>query len=178
VTAILGIDPGLSGAFVIYTEGDHYAAVTVFDTPTIEVRVGKATKRQLDVHQLGNWLGSHCDRIRFAVIERVGPMPAQGVTSSFNFGFSTGAIHGALAAYQIQVQLVSPQMWKKQFGLIGQDKDASRQAASRLAPQFAENWPLKKHDGRAEAFLLALYGRKLERVFSLYNSKPDNTAAS
>jgi crossover junction endodeoxyribonuclease RuvC len=88
-------------------------------------------------------------------------MPAQGITSAFNFGFTTGVLHGALAGNQIPMVLVPPSVWKRAYGLIGQDKDASRLAASRLAPAFAQHWPLKKHDGRAEAFLLAHYGSQL-----------------
>lgn len=158
MNAILGIDPGLSGALALF-DGKTLA---IFDTPTTTRTVGKSKKQQIDIYQLGSWLDIHRNRIRFAMIEEVGAMPGQGVTSMFNFGFTTGAIHGALGASAIPLQLVRPNVWKQRFGLIGQDKDASRQAASRLAPAFAHHWPLKKHDGRAEAFLLAFYGSMVE----------------
>jgi crossover junction endodeoxyribonuclease RuvC len=89
-------------------------------------------------------------------------MPGQGVTSSFNFGFTTGVIHGIIAACGIEIRTVSPQVWKRHFRLLGQPKDASRAEASRRLPQFANLWPLMKHDGRAEAALLAIYGATLE----------------
>lgn len=149
---ILGIDPGLSGALARW---DGRVA-EIIDMPTIEVKVGKAFKRQLDLYALAGWL--YTSTIDLCVIEHVGSMPGQGVTSSFNFGFTAGGIQGVVAASQIPVLLVRPQVWKRAYGLIGQDKDASRAAASRLAPHVAHNWPLKKHDGRAEAFLLAAYG--------------------
>jgi hypothetical protein len=38
------------------------------------------------------------------------------------------------------------------------EKDGARARASQLLPQHAGHWPLKKHDGRAEAALIALYG--------------------
>ena len=155
---ILGIDPGLSGALCLY-EHPH---ATIIDIPTIEVKTNNSTKRQVDLYQLGNWLDLHRNQISKAVIEHVGSMPAQGVTSSFNFGFTAGAIQGAVAANQIPVVLVRPNIWKKHFGLIGQTKDASRAAASRIAPQHTHLWPLKKHDGRAEAFLLAVYGSLMD----------------
>ena len=81
-----------------------------------------------------------------------------GATSAFNFGFTTGAIHGILAGLGIPYRTVVPVVWKRYFGLLGQGKDASRAEASRRLPQHAHHWPLKKHDGRAEATLLALYG--------------------
>lgn len=154
MTGFLGIDPGLHGALALY-DGTE---LTLFDVPTITV----SKKQKIDAYQLGNWLDLHRNRIARAVIEQVGAMPKQGVTSSFNFGFTTGCLHGLLAGNQIPMVTVLPMMWKRHFGLIGQDKDASRMAASRLAPQFAHQWPLKKHDGRAEAFLMAYYGSKLQ----------------
>lgn len=155
MTAILGIDPGLSGAAALLAGG---SVLDLIDLPTVERTVNSKTKRQLDLHQLSAWVELHRGRIDFAVVEMVAAMPGQGVTSSFNFGFTTGAIHGILAACGIQIRTVSPQVWKRHFRLLGQPKDASRAEASRRLPKEAHRWPLKKHDGRAEAVLLALYG--------------------
>lgn len=154
---ILGVDPGLSGALALYDES--YALVV--DIPTIKLKSNKSLKRTVDIYQLGNWLDIRRNQISKCVIEDVHAMPKQGVTSSFNFGKTFGTILGAVAANQIPMVLVPPQIWKKAFGLIGQDKDASRMAASRLAPQHAHYWSLAKHDGRAESFLLAVYGSRL-----------------
>lgn len=153
---ILGIDPGLSGAMALYA--DDYALI--IDIPTISVKINNSTKRQIDAYQLGNWLDIRRNQISKAVIESVSAMPQQGVTSTFNFGFTAGVIQGAVAANAIPMVLVRPNVWKRAFGLLGQDKDASRATASRIAPHAAHNWPLKKHDGRAESFLLAVYGSK------------------
>lgn len=153
---ILGVDPGISGALVTW-DG---SSIRLLDVPTIKVKVGKSLKSRIDAYALGNWLDLHRNAIRFAVIEQVGAMPKQGVTSSFNFGFTTGVLHGALAGNAIPMRTVVPGVWKRAFGLIGQPKDASRQAASRLAPQFSHYWARAKDDGRAEAFLLAIYGGK------------------
>ena len=157
-TRILGVDPGLSGALALLG-GDE---LLVFDIPTVERIVNKKKKRQIDAHNLSLWLECNRLKIALAVIEQVGTMPSQGVTSAFNFGFTTGVIHGILAAVGIPMRTVVPQVWKRKFGLLGQDKDASRQEASRRLPKFAHHWPLKKHDGRAEAALLAVYGRTLD----------------
>ena len=58
-----------------------------------------------------------------------------------------------------ELVLVPPQVWKRRFNLTS-DKDASRARASELLPAHAHLWPLKEHDGRAEAALLALYGAR------------------
>ena len=157
-SCILGVDPGLSGAFALYAvEG---GTLQVFDVPTTSRTVNGKVKRRIDPYQLAAWLELQRPLVEFAVIEQVNAMPGQGVTSSFNFGFTTGAIHGIIAACGIEIRTVAPQVWKRKFGLLGQPKDASRALASTKFPQFTHLWPLKKHDGRAEAALLALYGRE------------------
>jgi len=156
-TWILGVDPGLSGAMAMLNAG----AVDVFDIPTTTRTVNKKEKRQIDPYQLAAWLEIQRPLIQFAVIEQVGTMPGQGVTSAFNFGFTTGCIHGIIAACGIEIRTVPPQVWKRKYGLLGQNKDASRGEASRRFPQFTHLWQLKKHDGRAEAALLALYGSEM-----------------
>jgi len=137
-------------------------AVEVFDLPTTSRRVNDKTKRQIDPYQLSSWLEIQRHLVKFAIVEQVSAMPGQGVTSSFNFGFTTGVIHGIIAACGIEIRTVSPQVWKRHFRLLGQPKDASRAEASRRLPSSAYQWPLKKHDGRAEAALLAIYGATLE----------------
>ena len=154
---ILGVDPGLSGAMAMLNKG----AVDVFDIPTTTRTVNKKEKRQIDPYQLSAWLEIQRPLIKFAVVEQVGTMPGQGVTSAFNFGFTTGCIHGIIAACGIEIRTVPPQVWKRKYGLLGQNKDASRGEASRRFPQFTHLWQLKKHDGRAEAALLALYGSEM-----------------
>jgi hypothetical protein len=161
---ILGVDPGLSGALALYGGPND---LQIFDIPTTQREVNGSLKRQIDPYQLGLWLEIHRHLVAFAMIELVSPMPnkfgkGMGVTSAFTFGFTTGVIHGCIADNQIPIRTVMPAVWKRKFGLIGQGKDASRGAASRLLPKHAGQWPLKKHDGRAEAALLAIYGSLIE----------------
>jgi hypothetical protein len=163
-TRILGVDPGLHGALALYGGADD---LRIFDVPTNQRKVGDSLKNVLDPYQVASWLDIHRHLVAFAVIELVAPMPnkfgeGMGVTSAFNFGFVTGALHGLIAACGITIRTVPPVVWKRKFGLIGQGKDASRGAASRILPKQAHQWPLKKHDGRAEAALLAVYGSLLD----------------
>lgn len=154
----LGIDPGLNGALVVYHPDAE--SLTLLDMPTIDVRVGKSLKRKIDLYQLGNWLDINRNSIGRAIIEEVTSSPQMGVASAFTFGFAAGAVQSAVAANAIPMRMVRPQDWKSSFGLLRQDKDASRLVASRLAPHFAHHWPLKKHCDRAEAFLLAYWGSR------------------
>ena len=157
MTYFIGIDPGLSGAIAMYHPADDW--LLVVDMPIHEVRAAGKTARTLDTALLADMLSARGDA-KLAVIEAVHSMPKQGVASSFKFGFVAGAIQQAVACNKIPVHLVTPGQWKRHFNLSS-DKDLSRKRASELLPKHARHWPLKKHDGRAEAALLALYGSKL-----------------
>jgi crossover junction endodeoxyribonuclease RuvC len=146
---VLGIDPGLSGAIALIRDGDY---AEVWDMPTMGR--GSGTKQQINAAEVGKLL-RECPPC-VAYMELVGAMPGQGVSSMFNFGKSAGAVLGALGALQFPVAEVTPVKWKREFGLIGKDKDLARTAAQQLMPTAPLS--LKKHGGRADALLIALYG--------------------
>lgn len=155
---MIGIDPGLDGA-VAHLDQDG-ALMDVVDIPVVEVIRNGKRKREVDFRQLARLLATmrdHFGRGEQAVVELVGPMPKQGVSSVFSFGKTYGGILGILAALDIPVSHVSPPSWKKTLAVRG-GKDASRLRASELMPGEAWLWPLKKHDGRAEAALIGYYG--------------------
>ena len=145
---VIGIDPGVTGAVaLVSTTGE---LVNVFDMPAFKIN----GKSKIDVHQLGAILrDANSDHAR-AVIELVGAMPGQSVTSMFTFGFAAGSVHGAVGALAIPLETVTPQKWKAYFRL-GKDKDEARQLATRKWPHGP--FSRKKDAGRAEAALIALY---------------------
>ena len=150
---ILGIDPGLSGA-IAYIDNDE---LLIWDIPTFEITRNGKNKRQIDLQKLLAILKLW--PVEKAYLESVNAMPGQGVSSMFQMGRGFGQIEMALAACNIPVTYITPQVWKKSLQ-VPKDKDGARQRASQLMQQWAHNWPLKKHDGRAEAALIALYGSK------------------
>lgn len=153
MTRILGVDPGLSGAIAVFDGGD---LVSVYDMPTLDITKGKTKRRELDAANLARTFGLGV--VDHVFVEQVGAMPRQGVSSTFSFGKSYGIIIGILAALQIPMTLVTPQKWKKALQL-GSDKEVSRRRALQLWPQHAELFKLKTHADRAEAALIAEWGR-------------------
>lgn len=148
-----GIDPGNTGAIAIF---EGIRVIAIIDMPTEPKPTGKGFQTHaggLEVI-LGSW------SIKYAFVEKVHAMPGQGVTSMFTFGRGLGVIEGVTAALGIKVFLVPPQTWKKEFGLLGADKDACRIKVINNFPSQKDNFKLKKHIGRADAFLIGLYGRK------------------
>ena len=153
---VIGIDPGLSGGLAFYNP-DH---LVVFPTPVVAVdfiKAGKKRKRnEMVLSDACNHILEFTD-IKFAYIEHVAAMGGQGVTSMFRFGQNFGQWQGILGGLRIATGLVRPQAWKKYHNLIGTDKGASLELARTLFPDNLASFKLKKHDGLAEAALIAKY---------------------
>jgi crossover junction endodeoxyribonuclease RuvC len=153
---IAGLDPGLAGA-LFFLDPSNPANGEAVDLPVHMLLRGAKKKRELDIAGLIGILAVR--RITHAFVEQVGAMPGQGVSSVFAFGKTYGAILGVIAARGIPLTLVPPVRWKRALH-VPRAKDAARARASQLLPQAADQWRLKKHDGRAEAALIALYGAR------------------
>ena len=150
---VLGIDPGLSGAFALFTPTT--GALVVFDMPTFTLSRGGKTKRDPDATELARLVDA-AGPIAHAFVESVGAMPGQGVSSVFAFGLALGI----LAANFIPLTMVAPVKWKRALG-VPAEKDGARARASQLMPAHAGLWSRCKDDGRAEAALIAYYGATL-----------------
>lgn len=159
----LGIDPGLSGAIAVLADGQFERFI---DMPTVRRRTAKGMEVDADaLHRaLRDVRGAHPGAYVMAVLEKVGGHRGQGGAASFNFGQSDGMVRATLACLGISKIEVYPQTWKTYLRLTGQDKDAARQLVLRLHPEVAEHVTLKKHDGRADAFLIARWAEMTEQV--------------
>lgn len=147
---VIGIDPGLSGALGVLSDG---VFVAVEDMPVVTKGSG-SVKSEVDPAGL-IWLlrrYAPAEEPVAVVLERVNAMPGQGVSSTFSLGDSFGCARSAVAAAGFELHYVTPGQWKKHHGLSS-DKDASRALATRLWPGAPLS--LKKHADRAEALLMA-----------------------
>ncbi|MCM7802345.1 crossover junction endodeoxyribonuclease RuvC [Enterobacter kobei] len=150
MTAILGIDPGCSGALVLVTEQGGY--IDHLPMPTIKV----GTKSRVNGAAVAAWLRQY--GITHAYLEQVGAMPGQGTASMFTFGHAAGVAEGILQGLNIPYTLVTPQAWKKSAGLIGSDKDAARSRAIQLYPELRALDAKAKGQAIADALLIARHG--------------------
>ena len=80
-------------------------------------------------------------------------IPKQGIAGIFNYGIGYGKILGVLAALNIPIVDYATS-WKTRAKL-GRDKTLSRKRATQRWPSQADLFKLVKHDGRAEAALMA-----------------------
>jgi crossover junction endodeoxyribonuclease RuvC len=160
----IGIDPGNMGAIAflrVAPEGNK--TVQIFDAPTMKVKGPKKTKTELVDTEMAAIVKANAlpEESKYAIIEKVGTMPEQGIVSAFAFGCGWGMWRGILAALGIPYTLVHPVTWKKaMMADMGKSKDASRLIAARLFPEYHSLFQRVKDDGRAEALLLAEHGRR------------------
>lgn len=155
---ILGIDPGASGALAWFDvlAGD----LLIEDMPTVQVKRGNKLKNELQPNMLSNLLLREWATV--VVLEKVGAMPGQGVSSMFQFGRSVGMIEGAVASRELRLDYVTPQVWQKALG-VRDGKDGSRARAAELFPKYADLFKRKKDSGRADAALIAYwYAQKVK----------------
>ena len=146
-TLFIGIDPGKSGGIAyIDTQND------------ISITEPYSDKELIDLCRAA----SISNQEAICCLEKVGARPGQGVVSMFSFGQSVGYIKGVLESFYIPYQEITPQKWKREFGLTS-EKAASAEVCGKLFPKvslLATSRSKKPHDGMAEALLMAEYARR------------------
>jgi crossover junction endodeoxyribonuclease RuvC len=91
------------------------------------------------------------------LIEESQAMPGQGVRSTWTTGYGYGLWLGVLGALGLAHTRIRPAVWKRRLGLTS-DKEQARLRAQQLFP--SADLRRKRDHGRAEALLLAWYGRQ------------------
>ena len=151
---IIGIDPGISGAICFFLNGE---VIDIIDMPSMAE--GKKNKKQINSQQVFNEISERIKNFSkkeiIVVIEQVSAMPGQGVTSMFNFGQSFGVLKGICSAMQLSMYFVRPAKWKKYYGLIKTEKDASRTKVIEIFPYISSKLSKKKDSNKADAVLIA-----------------------
>jgi hypothetical protein len=156
---VLGIDPGLEGAFVLY-DGKDFGS---FKMPVR--KIGKGTEIVFDeVHALLH-----------AILEANGPVHVfleravsfgMGSTGAFNYGRGFAALEIALQLLEFPVTYVEPHKWTKEMH-AGISKDLKPKAKSlvaieRLFPKLVKALPRNTKgrllEGPVDALLIAGYG--------------------
>ena len=160
----IGIDLGLNGGAAMIDGATRDMAVTAL--PTIDSAAGRRLQGRELLGILRGWVpaGEPC----FVTVEDVRPRPGDrgghGNTmhSQGSLMRSRGIVEAVTDIMGAQVLWVWPAKWKNEFGLLRQDKNASRATAARMFPALAGAFARVKDDGLAEAMLLAYYGMRQE----------------
>ena len=160
---IIGIDPGISGSICFFDNGK---VIDVIEMPTMTE--GKKNKKQVNGAQIYNEIFiriKNLDKKNIkVVIEHVSAMPGQGVTSMFNCGQSFGVLKGICSAMQLSMYFVRPAKWKKYYGLIKTEKDASRTKVIEIFPYISSKLSKKKDSNKADAILIASFYHETHKL--------------
>jgi len=141
---IAAIDPGKTGAIAfLYPDKLYVEDMPAMDKELNAAAIANLFREFTPDHVFLESVNSHL----------------MGRQSAFNFGQGLGVLKGVMATLAVPFTLVTPAKWKKHYGL-NRDKDAARATATRLFPANAELFKRKKDDGRAEAALIALWGKE------------------
>ncbi len=155
---IIGIDPGVTGAYAIL-EPDG-VLLTVEDLPISEWGRAKWTDAQTLCSALFRWLEGKPAR---AVVEHTHAMPQMGTIAANSKGMTLGSVLAALQMAGIGFELVSPASWKNDLGLAGgkTDRDRKRLALQRARCLYpCDALEREKDHNRGEAILIAHWARE------------------
>ena len=170
----LGIDPGKNGFLCLLVDCGTAAeaaqgTMRFWPTPTIKVGKGTSNKQDYDVAAMRRILTDAAPTL--VILEKQQAMcradneRTQGTASSFSTGFGYGLWLGLIAGLGFCCQVVHPRTWQAKLlrDVQGTDTKArSITAAGRLFPTVdlrASDRCRKPHDGKADALLIAHYGR-------------------
>lgn len=155
----IGIDPGAKGAMALV---GWDAALAEFDA-TARLEDGPLIIPFDQDRYIGTLLAVETSGVEcVCCIEAVHAIAKQGLSSTWSFGVSYGWLLGMLDAIGIPYQPITPQKWKKEFGLNA-DKANSIEVCKRLYPGvnlLRTERSRKEDDGLAEALLLSTYAKR------------------
>lgn len=172
MTYIIGIDPGMSGAVGVI---DHHGAfVAVRDLPTVDIPGGGTVKRRLHGANLIRLFREVLPAGETAAcwvedVQAWGPGGASSTSAMMGTKMVILAMLDCFAA-SIDVRMVPPAVWKRHLGLrkpVIEGASPSKISTAYKAMSRARAVALyptaeireARHDGRAEALLIAHYGR-------------------
>ncbi|CAK9314245.1 unnamed protein product [Citrullus colocynthis] len=161
---VIGVDPDVSGAVALLRTNESISSAQVHDSPHLQVLVGGRRRKRLDAKSIVQLLHSFNAPIgTTAYLEQSTPFPQDGKQGWWSGGFGYGLWIGILVGLGFSVVPVPSLAWKNKFELSGKDtsKDDSRRVASELFPSLSPLLKRKKDHGRAEALLIAAYGKGL-----------------
>lgn len=149
---VMGIDPGIGGAFVLLNGNQCIAKVMPIKND------GKEKEIDFDgvVKILKELQPDHI------YLERVMAF-AMGAKAAFNFGKGFGQLETAIRFLQIPYTMVAPAQWGKEMheGIDSElkPKAKSKKAVMRMFPHLFPEGE-KIHEGKMDAVLICAYGRR------------------
>lgn len=154
MAVVVGIDPGVQPVMARIDSG---GAVDFNEDTSVNVKRGATKKREPEPRLIANILRRWAPDL--VIVERVTGRPGESVAAVGSFMRARGMLEGVCAGLGIPCELVAPNVWSRDMKLRKGD-DAGRLRALELMPALAQALATKSSHNRADAFLLALWGRQ------------------
>lgn len=155
---VIGIDIGVTGALCAV---DSAGTAAIADLPTTEIDGQRVVRRKVSVTGLRDLIRNFVPpgEAAMALIEDVHMGMGKGAAARSSLDLNRGRVEAVLELLRLDVKVVQPPTWKRHFGLLRTEKAESLHRARGLYPQVAHMLKRQKDHNRAEAILLAHYGR-------------------
>lgn len=173
-TIVIGVDPGTSGAICgIMADSGDVRIYSLAPTKKVELKTRSKkgnlrTRSVMDGDLISSMFKEHGISSKkynmVAVIEKVHAMGRDGAVQAFSFGASYGFWFGYFAGMGVPIISVTPQKWQKECVKHIDDGKDTKENANRTAKLLYDTLKpalrVKKHQGIADAALIATYGIK------------------
>lgn len=146
MSIIIGIDPGITGAYAIHDRG---GLVYIGDLPVLDGRIDGAELADILTKYAGD---------KAVYLENTQAMPKNGSIASYSLGLNTGIIIGVVQTLSYPLVRVRPSVWKQKMGVSRLDKNGIRGVVRELYPAWQSSLGRVKDHNRAEAVLISRYG--------------------
>jgi hypothetical protein len=165
---ILAIDPGLSGAIAAMDESGLRG---VRDMPTRPIpNASGKTRNEVDPKRLRDSLRDlvPADKTAIVVMESMHAFMGGGeerkgsMSSQASLAATKAVICTVCELSGFDVVFVTPRTWQRIYGIKATPSETTKQQSLRLARQLygKDVCPLAKHDGRADAVLIARWAMR------------------
>ena len=157
MSRVVGIDPGVDGAIALVQDKKP---PEVWDLEAASIGTVRQLVPQMIVDMLAAW-----GEVDLVVVEDNRALGSNGSLANWSMGVSMGIVFGVCAAMNRPILRVKPKEWQAELGLSQvkhvDRKNAHRQRAREMWPSLDDSLKLVKHHDRADALMIAEYGRRL-----------------
>ncbi|WP_250518616.1 hypothetical protein [Caballeronia sp. ATUFL_M1_KS5A] len=158
---IVGIDPGVKGALA-FLGAD--GALKVHDMPIRQaMRTGKV-KNEVDPVGLQKLVrsGVPADQTALVVMEDLNTFAGGSVQTMGSLEATKAVIRTVMELNRLDVAFISPRVWQSFFGIKRTQSSDTKEQSLKIARELygRDHCPLQKHDGRADAILIARYAQR------------------
>lgn len=157
---IVAVDPGVRGALA-FMQAD---SLKVDDMPIRQaMRTGKV-KNEIDPVALQKLIRFRvpADQTALVVMEDLNTFAGGSVQTMGSLEATKAVIRTVMELNRLDLAFISPRAWQATYGIKRTPSSTTKEQSLKIARELygRDYCPLQKHDGRADAILIARYAQK------------------